>query len=168
MENIIELKDSKIIANIMNIAFNTVALQLNYTIENAPRFPAFINYDEIEKDFDNGLKMFGYKINGQIIGCAGYQFNNKEDKYFIKRVVTLPEHRHKGIGKKLMEYVENNIRENNGKIIEIYVVDENKILIEWYKKLNYKYVRIDDLSGIEKDGKKLFPFNSYVMNKILE
>jgi len=166
MENIIELKDSKIIAKIINIAFNTVALQFNYSKENAPRFPAFLEYDEIEKDFDNGLKMFGYEINKQIVGCVGYQFN-KEYKYFIKRLATLPEYRHNGIGKKLFEYVENKIRENNGKIIEISVVDKNKKLIEWYKKLNYENIRTDDLSGIEKDGKKLFPFNSYVMNKIL-
>ena len=59
-----------------------------------------------------------------------------------------------------MEYVENIIKENNGKIIEIHVVDENKRLIDWYKKLNYKEIRVDEI--------KTLPFNSYVMNKIVE
>ena len=79
--------------------------------------------------------------------------------YFIERLATLPEYRHKGIGKILMEYIEKKIKENNGKIIEIHVVDENKRLIEWYKKLNYKEIRVDEI--------KTLPFNSYVMNKIL-
>jgi ribosomal protein S18 acetylase RimI-like enzyme len=111
--------------------------------------------------------MYGYYINDQIVGCVGYSYY-KDQIYFIKRLATLPEYRHKGIGKKLMGFVENIICENNGKIIEINVVDKNTKLIKWYKKLNYKYIRVDDLSGIEKEGKKLFPFNSYVMNKILE
>ena len=167
MDNIMEIKDSKIITEIVNKAFLTVALQLNYTKENAPRFGAFINYEEIENDLNNGLKMYGYCINGQIIGCAGYSYY-KDQIYFIKRLATLPEYRHMGIGKKLMEYVENKIYENNGKLIEINVVDQNNTLIEWYKKLNYVYIRIDDLSKIERNGKKIFPFNSYVMHKILK
>jgi len=159
MENIMEIKDSKIITGILNKAFITVALQFNYTKENAPKFPAFIESNIIENGLNNGLKMYGYYLDDQIIGCVGYSFY-KDNMYFIERLATLPEYRHKGIGKILMEYVENIIKENNGKIIEIHVVDENKRLIDWYKKLNYKEIRVDEI--------KTLPFNSYVMNKILE
>ena len=159
MENIMEIKDSKIITGILNKAFITVALQYNYTKENAPKFPAFIEPNIIENGLNNGLKMYGYYLDDQIIGCVGYSFY-KDNMYFIERLATLPEYRHKGIGKILMEYVENIIKKNNGKIIEIHVVDENKRLIEWYKKFNYKEIRVDEI--------KTFPFNSYVMNKILE
>ena len=139
MENIMEIKDSKIIKGILNKAFITVALQFNYTKENAPKFPAFIESNIIENGINNGLKMYGYYLDNQIIGCIGYSFY-KDNMYFIERLATLPEYRHKGIGKTLMEYVENKIKENDGEIIEIHVVDEIKTL----------------------------PFNSYVMNKILE
>ena len=161
------INDSKIITDILNKAFLTVAQELNYTKENAPKFPAFINSDVIENSLLNGLKMYGYYKDNQIIGCAGYSYY-KDNIYFIERLATLPEYRHLGIGKKLMDYVEKKIRENNGKIIEIHVVDQNKALIEWYKKLNFVKIRIDDLSEYKIDGKKIFPFNSYVMNKILE
>ena len=134
MENIMEIKDSKIITEILNKAFITVALQFNYTKENASKFPAFIESNIIENGLNNGLKMYGYYLNNQIIGCVGYSFY-KDNMYFIERLATLPEYRHKGIGKILMEYVENIIKKNNGKIIEIHVVDENKRLIDWYKKL---------------------------------
>ena len=78
--------------------------------------------------------MYGYKINDNIIGCVGYSYY-KENIYFIERLATLPEYRHLGIGKKLMEYAENKIKDL-GKIVEIHVVDKNIILKEWYKKLN--------------------------------
>jgi hypothetical protein len=60
MENIIEINDSKIIAEILNRAFMTVAEQYNFTKENAPTFPAFINSDRIDYFLNNGLKMYGY------------------------------------------------------------------------------------------------------------
>ena len=158
MENIIEVNDIIIITNILNKAFMTIAQQFNFTKENAPRFPAFINQEVIENNLNNGLKMYGYNIDGQIVGCVGYSYY-KDQMYFIERLATLPEYRHLGIGKKLMVFVENKIVEIGGKIVEIHVVDINEILIEWYKKLNYIKVRIDEI--------KTLPFNSYVMNKKL-
>ena len=155
MENIIEIMDCKKITEILNKSFITVAIELNYTKENAPRFPAFINSDVIENNFNNGLKMFGYIINDKIVGCVGYSYY-KDNTYFIERLATIPEYRHLGIGIKLMNFAENKIRENNGKIAEIHVVDENKTLIEWYKKLNFVKIRIDDLSEYKIDGKKYF------------
>ena len=158
MENIIEINDSKIITDILNRAFLTVAQQFNFTKENAPTFPAFIASDRIDGFLNKGLKMYGYKIDNNIIGCVGYS-HYKENIYFIERLATLPEYRHLGVGKKLMEYVENKIKDIGGKIVEIHVVDKNIVLREWYKKLNYAEIRIDEI--------KTLPFNSCVMNKEL-
>jgi N-acetylglutamate synthase-like GNAT family acetyltransferase len=77
--------------------------------------------------------MYGYRIDNKIIGCAGYSYY-KEQIYFIERLATLPNNRHLGIGKKLMEFIENRIIEKNGKVIEIHVVDKNNILRKWYEK----------------------------------
>ena len=158
MENIIEVKDSEIITTILNKAFTTVAKQFNYTKENAPKFPAFIGSDIIEHGLNKGLKMYGYFLEDKLVGCIGYSYY-KDQTYFIERLATLPEYRHKGIGRQLMEFAEDRIRNCNGKIAEIHVVDQNILLIEWYKSLGYKKIRIDEI--------KTLPFNSYVMNKIL-
>jgi diamine N-acetyltransferase len=158
MENIVEINDSKIITDILNKAFLTVAQQYNFTKENASTFPAFINNDRIENSLNNGLKMYCYKNDSQIIGCVGYSFY-KEQIYFIERLATLPEFRHLGVGKKLMQFVESKIMEIGGKIVEIHVVDKNIVLREWYKKLNYMEIRIDEI--------KTLPFNSCVLNKEL-
>jgi ribosomal protein S18 acetylase RimI-like enzyme len=159
MENIIEVSDSKIITDILNKAFITVAQHFNFTKENAPTFPAFINFDRIDSFLHNGLKMYGYKNNDLIVGCVGYSYY-KDQIYFIERLATLPEYRHSGIGKKLMNFIENRIVEIGGKIAEIHVVDKNIVLREWYKKLNYLEIRIDEI--------KTLPFNSCVMSKELK
>jgi ribosomal protein S18 acetylase RimI-like enzyme len=162
LNNIVELTDSGIITDILNKAFMTVALQFNFTKENVPRFPAFITSNIIENQLNNGLKMYGYKNDEKITACVGYSYY-KEQIYFIERLAALPDYRHLGIGKKLMNFVENKIMESGGKTAEIHVVDINIILVEWYKKLGYKEIRVDNLV----DGAKELPFNSCVMNKIL-
>jgi len=163
MENITELYDSNLITDILNKAFMTVALQFNFTKETVERFPAFMKPDIIENQLKNGLKMFGYKEDNKIVGCVGYSFY-KDKIYMIERLGTLPEYRHKGIGKKLMEFIENKIRENGGEIAEIHVVDINEVLIEWYKNMNFKQIRTDKLY----DGERKLPFNSCVMNKSIK
>jgi hypothetical protein len=57
MEAIAAINDSKAIADILNRAFMTVALQFDFTKERAPGFPAFIGPGAIEKQLNNGLKM---------------------------------------------------------------------------------------------------------------
>jgi ribosomal protein S18 acetylase RimI-like enzyme len=162
LDTIIELKNSSIIADILNKAFMTVALQFNLTKENVPEFPAFISPGIIDNQLENGLKMYGYKDNDQIIGCVGYSYY-KDQSYIIERLATLPEHRHLGVGRKLMSFAENKIIENNGKIAEIHVVNINDVLIEWYKKLSYRQIRVEKLADTPVE----LPFNFCVMNKVL-
>jgi ribosomal protein S18 acetylase RimI-like enzyme len=158
MENIIEINDSKIITDVLNKAFMTVALQYDLTKENAPRHPAFICSDVIERQFNRGFKMYGYAVNNQIVGCVGYWSDNNKI-YHVERLAVLLEYRHQGIGKKLMFFIENKIIKNGGEIAEIHVMDKNSILIAWYKELGYIELRIEEL--------KQFPFNSCIMNKTL-
>jgi ribosomal protein S18 acetylase RimI-like enzyme len=161
MESIVELNDSKIIANILNKAFMGFAKEFNFTKENASNHLAFINSDGIEVWLKNGLKMYGYKIDDEIIGCAGYSYH-KEQAYLIERLATLPEYRNLGVGKKMMKFIENKIKKNGGKIVEIHVTDTNIALKEWYKKQGYVEIRIEEVNipGIEK-----VPFKACVMNK---
>jgi N-acetylglutamate synthase-like GNAT family acetyltransferase len=56
----------------------------------------------IENQLNNGLKMYAYKMENKLIGCAGYSFY-KDEIYYIERLAVIPEYRHFGIGKKLMK-----------------------------------------------------------------
>jgi ribosomal protein S18 acetylase RimI-like enzyme len=163
MENITELFDSKIITYILNKAFLAFAQEFNYTKENAPNHLAFINSDGVEVWLKNELKMYGYKIDDKIIGCVGYSYH-EDQVYLIERLATLPEYRNLGIGKKLMEFIENEIKNIGGKIAEIHVTDKNTVLREWYKKQGYVEIGIEE---VHIPGMATLPFKSCVMNKKL-
>ena len=60
-----------------------------------------------------------------------------DEIFFIEKLSVNPDYRHNGYGKELMEFAHNYIEKNNGQIISIGIIDENKILKEWYKTLGY-------------------------------
>jgi ribosomal protein S18 acetylase RimI-like enzyme len=157
-ENIIEIKDSIIITRIINESFITVANEFGYTKENAPTFGAFIKKDVIENDFKYGTKIYGFKKDNTIVGCAGHS-KNKNGLYEIKRLAVLPEYRHLGIGKKLLLFNENIIKSIGEKFVEVHIVDNNKLLKEWYKNNGYKETGIEII--------KWLPFKSCIMKKEL-
>jgi ribosomal protein S18 acetylase RimI-like enzyme len=163
LENILEINNSKIISNILNRAFLAFAQEYNFTKENAPNHLAYINSDGIEIWLNNGLKMYGYKMDDKIIGCVGYSFY-KEQIYLIERLATLPEYRNLGVGKKLMGFIENKIRNMGGKIVEIHVTDKNIVLKKWYREQGYVEKKIEE---VNIPGIKKVPFKACVMNKEL-
>jgi ribosomal protein S18 acetylase RimI-like enzyme len=146
MNNIVSINDVSIITEVVNNSFITVAKEFCFTKENAPTFPAFIGEDRIESDLNRGLIMYGYSFKNKIIGCVGYSIRN--GNYLIERLAVLPEFRHKNIGKKLMKYAEQKIIENNGTLIEINIVNENKKLKDWYRGIGYKEIEIKEYEDL--------------------
>jgi GNAT superfamily N-acetyltransferase len=163
MNDIVELIDSKIITEIINRAFLDFAKEFNFTKENAPNHLAFINSDGVEAWLMKGLNMYGYKIDDKIIGCAGYSYY-KDQIYLMERLATLPEYRNLGVGKKIIEFIEDKIKNTGGRIVEIHVTDKNEVLRQWYKKQGYVEIRIEEVNipGIER-----VPFKACIMHKKL-
>ena len=145
--DIIELNNPEDITQIINKSFMTVANEFGYTKENVPNFPAFIEPNIIENDKKKGTKIFGYKKNKIIVGCIGY-IKYTDEIYEIKRLAVLPEYRHQGIGKKLLQYNENIIKKNHGKIIEAHIVNNNERLKQWYIKNGYEEKGIEEIKGL--------------------
>ncbi len=158
MNKIIEIDDVKTITEIVNKSFLTVAQAYGYTIESVPNFPAFIKTDVIKKQIADGLRMYVYYENNNFAGCIGFS-HCKENTYKIERLAVLPEYRHLGLGKKLLEFIEVKIKENRGQIAEIEIVENNKILKNWYIKLGYKEIKITQYNSL--------PFKVCTMNKNL-
>jgi len=163
MENIVQLYDSKIITPILNRAFLTFAQEFNFTKENAPNHLAFIDSDGVEFWLNKGLKMYGYKIDDKIIDCIGYSYY-KDQIYLIERLATLPKYMNLGVGKKLIKFIENKVKNIGGKVVENHVTDVNTVLIKWYKKQGYVEIKIEE---VNIPGIATVPFKSCVMNKEL-
>lgn len=122
--------------DIIHRSFQTVADELNLTKDNCPSHTAFIPIDKLVLQFDNGTAMFLYQYNGNFIGYFSLSVNN--DSVELNNLAVLPEYRHLGIGKELVDYAitySKNILGANK--IKIGIVEENTILKEWYEKLGF-------------------------------
>lgn len=121
-------------------SFITVANHFNLTKENAPTNPAFIEIDALNKMYEKNIDMFIVLENDVYIGFVAIEKANNEI-YYMEKLAILPEYRHKGYGKKVMDFVVNYVKCKDGKKISIGIINENDILKKWY--LSYGFIETE-------------------------
>ncbi len=139
-------------------SFRTVADEYGITEENAPRFTAFATTAERlqwQKDSEHRL-MYVYEQDGVICGYYSLlmQENNECE---LNNLAVLPEYRHKGIGKELLEHAFSTAEKSGCRAVNLGIVEENKPLRKWY-----------ELNGAVHTGTKkfdFFPFTCGYMRK---
>lgn len=146
--------------NVIRGAFKTVADELGFTEENAPRFTAFAtDTNRLGYQFCIEKKpMFVYLYQGSIVGyysLALLENGNVE----LNNLSVLPEFRHLGIGEKLVKDAFEKAKALGKEKMEIGIVEENVKLRKWYEKLGFIH------TGTKKFD--FFPFTCGYMEKIL-
>lgn len=126
--------------DVIRTSFLTVAGEFKLTIENAPTNPAFIGINHLVKMRQKGIAMFAVYHEDIQIGFVAIE-KAKDDTYYMEKVAVLPEFRHRGFGKMIMNYVADYVSKNGGKRIGIGIINENTILKKWY--LNYGFKEIE-------------------------
>jgi diamine N-acetyltransferase len=124
---------------IIREAFGTVARELNLTETNCPTNPAFTDLEKLKAMKEKGVKLFGLFLNKSQVGFVAIE-KAGESLFYMERLAVLPEFRHSGFGKKLMDFVFEYVKKENGAKVSIGVVNENTILKKWYQ--NYGFVEI--------------------------
>jgi ribosomal protein S18 acetylase RimI-like enzyme len=141
IKEIIIDSDIKNCVSVIKKSFKTVADEYNLKKENASTNPAFITFEKLKQSIIQGTKLFGLVKKERMIGCIAIEKSSKDDQiYFIERLSVLPEERHQGYGKRLLDFAFNFIIKRGGKIVSIGIIDENKILKNWY--LDYGFVEV--------------------------
>ncbi len=147
--------------DIIRNSFKTVADEFGFTIDNAPRFTAFATTEELLYwQMDNELRMmFVYEQQDVICGYCSllFQDNNVCE---LNNLATLPEYRHGGIGKRLLEHAYETERNQGCKRINIGIVEENIRLRKWYEQNGFVH------TGTHKFD--FFPFTCGYMVKELQ
>ncbi|MBO4886309.1 MAG: GNAT family N-acetyltransferase [Clostridia bacterium] len=141
-------------------SFLTVADEFGFTEENAPGFTAFATTDEkLFRQMDSERRpMYVFVENGVL--CGYYSLLIQEnDECELNNIAVLPEYRHKGIGKKLLEHSCLIARDNGCRMMNIGIVEENKRLRKWYEENGAIHV------GTRKYD--FFPFTCGYMKKPL-
>lgn len=157
----IEIQDIPECVGVIKDSFMTVADELRFTSENAPRFTAFaISEERLQYQLSNEhrLMIAYYLDNGKIIGYYSLLLQDN-DECELNNLCVLPEYRHNNIGTALL----NDAYECAGKAgcvkINIGIVEENKVLRKWYEDNGFVHV------GTKKFD--FFPFTCGYMEKNL-
>ena len=130
--------------DIVHKSFQTVADEMILTKDNCSSYTAFMPIEKLISQFENNTPMLLYQYNGCFAGYFSLSIN--DDSVELNNLAVLPEYRHLGIGKELVDYAitySKNILGANK--IKIGIVEENTILKEWYEKnrlCSYRHAEI--------------------------
>ncbi|HCN83062.1 MAG TPA: GNAT family N-acetyltransferase [Sphingobacteriaceae bacterium] len=113
----------------------------------------------IKQQFDDGMKFLISERDGQPTGFAEYSPEEPGKGIFkLHKLYILPSEQGKGTGKKLIERVEELVREQHGNILELNV-NRNNPALDFYKKLGFEVWKTVDIPYFR------FMLNDYVMRK---
>lgn len=133
-----KIKDIDAAVNVLRLANATVAADLGFSQENAPTNPAFIDAGMLREQITQDREFFVLEETEKIIGTVALEKSNKEEGvFYIERLAVLPENRHNGYGKMLMDYVMERAIEKSGNKVSIGIINENTILKQWYNSLGF-------------------------------
>ncbi len=134
------------LAAVIRSAFQTVAEEFNITPQNAPTNPAFIKKEDLIKGAEaKSIKYYGCYERGKLLGCYALE-KAGDGLYYLERVAVVPEARHRGMGKQLVRDAFKRVKECGGLKVSVAIIDEHRILKNWYKELGFK-----------ETGRKTFP-----------
>ncbi|HOJ80029.1 MAG TPA: GNAT family N-acetyltransferase, partial [Clostridiales bacterium] len=109
-------------ASVIRNSFATVAEEFRITRENAPTNPAFAEADSLEQMKVKGVSMYGAYLDWQRVGFVAIE-RADDDRWYMERLAVLPEYRHRGIGRALMDFVFETVRKRGGKKVSIGIIN---------------------------------------------
>ena len=118
-------------ASVIRAGFLTVAEEFGITRENVPTNGAFIQKERLFEERAKGHIMYAAVQGSKIIGYMQLEKSNPE-LYFLQKLVVLPQYRHCGVGRALLDYAKEKVTEWEGNKISIGIIEENTVLKNWY------------------------------------
>lgn len=116
---------------VIHKSFQTVADHFGLTPENCPKHTSFIPLSFLENQKNWGWHMYALHAGGKIIGYMSLS-DEGEGIFELHNLAVLPEYRHNGFGKQLLDYAKAVVREKGGKVIMLGMIEESDILKSWY------------------------------------
>lgn len=117
--------------DVIHRSFKTVAEEFGLTRENCPKHTSFLPIYFLTTQMDRGWHMFGLIHEGRIVG---YMSLSKESDtvYELHNLAVLPEYRHNGFGKQLLDFAKQTAKSLGGKVLKIGIIEESTVLKTWY------------------------------------
>ncbi len=152
--------DFRLLASLLNRSFLTVAEEFSLTKENCPTNNGFISTQELKAQLTENREFYYKEEKGVEAGFIAIERSQRNPAvFYIEKVAVLPEFRHQGTGKELMDFATNRILELQGKAISIGIINSNTGLKEWYEKQGFTVCEIKSYAHL--------PFEVCLMEKQL-
>lgn len=119
-------------------SFKTVALEFGLNKDNCPTHPSLITLDKLLQ-LKEKAKLFGLFLNDEQVGFVAVE-KSDNGVYYLDKLAVLPKCRHQGYGVQLVEFVVSYVKKQGGQKISLGMINESKVLKNWYKKLGFKEV----------------------------
>lgn len=147
MENKVQIKQLSLFelpfaAKMIRESFMTVAKEFGITVDNCPKYTGFItNIERLQTHLEWGWLLYGLFEEEYLIG---YVSLSKEDDqaYELHNLAVLPNYRHKGYGKRLLDYAVAEVKRLKGNMVTLSIIEENQCLKDWYTAYGFNHVGI--------------------------
>ena len=160
MEEIREINkehDLKNSVEVIRDSFKTVALEFGLNKRNCPTHPSLTTLAKL-LELKKKARLLGLFLSSVQVGFVAIE-KADDALYYMDKLAVLPEYRHKGYGRKLVEFVLDEVKKYKGEKVALGMIDESAVLKNWYRQL-----------GFEEVGTKNFehlPFTVCFMEKSL-
>jgi Acetyltransferases len=134
-------------AEVVQKSFATVAEDFGFTRENAPRYIAFVAHESLKSKIADGYYPFGLFVGEEICGFVSLT-DVGGGIYELNQLAVLPEKRHFGYGKKLLDFCKAKVCEFGGSKITIGIIEENIVLKDWYAANGFRHIGTKRLSHL--------------------
>lgn len=135
----IERTDLQDCLTVIHKSFATVADEFNLSEQNCPKNPTFMKMDVLQKRFANGVRMFGLYEREKLVGYVSLSVD-EDNTAKLYNLAVLPDYRHHGYGKLLLDYCETKAKEIQCSKIRIDIIEDNTILKDWYLKNGFVHL----------------------------
>jgi len=127
---------------VIRTSFATVAEDLGLTEQNCPRYVGFVTTAErLQTQYGWGWWLYGLYENERLVGYVS--ISEAADGVFeIHNLAVIPEFRHKGYGKQLLNFCIIKVKEAGGVKITISIAEENTVLKNWYTEYGFVHTGI--------------------------
>jgi len=137
-----EVRDDHTLADsvaVVRYSFRTVAAEFGLTRENCPTHPSFVTFEQLNDLRLKGVRLFGLYADSRQVGFVAIE-KASDDLYYMEKLAVPPEHRRYGYGTQLVRFVLDYVGNNGGNKLSIGIIDEHKVLKDWYRKLGFQEI----------------------------
>ena len=138
-------------APIIRKSFATVAEEFGWTQEVAPTFTAYITDEKLRDKCTEDCTLFGLFVEEMPVGFVSLT-DQGAGIFELQHLSVLPEWRHCGYGKLLLDHCKACVKAAGGNKITLSLVEENTRLKTWYLA-----------HGFTRTGTKKFPWHPFTV-----